>query len=1059
MTPQLRTYATRRSRYARRAWQALATTLLCGSLLAPTAHAIDPVPIPEEEPGDVLTLVCLRDTQLRSFTATPQSISPPATSTTLQWQVQVPNFCQGWQLLLSGQVVAAAGSRVMTPPVGGATYTLTAKMNGQTKSLGSKTVNTWQCNPPVIGWEAGGFEPFLTIKPHTITVQYHDQCTAEDWTKVYGRQGLSGAFTLLKQDGTNSGGWRTVVHNNLLPETTYCYKVQTSKAGVVKESPVRCQTTPKPACSPPVIGWEAGGKEPFVDSTPTSLTVHYHDQCGNDVATKVYARKSTTSSWTLIRSDGPNSADWRTATYHGLSPNTEYCFQVVTTGPDSFPSASVPRCTTTPVGFMQPELTANEAQQVFQTFAWEHTSSLTTGPAAQPSLYYMNVLVEKAPAVQALQALGVHVQASPLFPEELHTWQEQSSLVTQQGVVTGRWYFAVMPATIYNTIRTETLKGLATGDTPAFPAVVMRTIPVAAARDGGHLYRLSYQYLGEQGLEYNGATSQSHDDCVTLPDGTVNCDLGQKRQELLGSLGRWLLTYVDGAFDLVVEQVREGIGFFTRKVKGEINLPLTFKLYNTDPLFFDSSDTIMMSGWRGQELALAGVKVQVRQGLALFSGTTDAAGQVTLKVAKNISTQVCVEAENRYARLTEFLDTVLVCFPGLGSFGSSPTTSQEIKVKHTTLQVLAQLADAAEYVRTRMHHDMEKITVLVGKWADRVSILGGHAFAPCMGRTPNLALGLSAEAASTALFGSPLVGSFAEFLFAVDIIMPTADLVSRSVGVHEYGHAVMCSLLARQGFFTLQTAWTDLIFASASVEADNETRYVAEGFADFLAAQVGGGTNYFVPSFPLAAGVSCNTAATDPHWRWSENVHYCVATPCLEGDSGDNYHEDHRHCMDSVAPAFQAQVRRVASLLHDAFDGHTGPTAMNTGIHWEPSSSNTYLVHKLIPMGADDDPISMAAPCVAELFEHWDRRGNLLSEHTFLGALADTLRADGYDESEICDLFKKHSATDTCPAYAQNSSVSPGNGCSSHSGSGGSGNGGIGSGTGNNPDDPPLSQN
>jgi hypothetical protein len=193
----------------------------------------------------------------------------------------------------------------------------------------------------------------------------------------------------------------------------------------------------------------------------------------------------------------------------------------------------------------------------------------------------------------------------------------------------------------------------------------------------------------------------------------------------------------------------------------------------------------------------------VRQGLALFSGTTDASGRVTLNVAKNIGPRVCVEAENRYAKLTEFLDTVLVCFPTLGAFGSSPSTPVEIAVKHSTLQVLAQIADAAEYVRTRLHHDMEKITVLVGSWADRVSVFSGHAFAPCMGRMPNLALGLGADLVSSVLFGPVPVGPFAEFLFAVDIIMPTADMVSRGVGVHEYGHAVMCSLLARQGFDAL----------------------------------------------------------------------------------------------------------------------------------------------------------------------------------------------------------------------------------------------------------------
>jgi hypothetical protein len=55
----------------------------------------------------------------------------------------------------------------------------------------------------------------------------------------------------------------------------------------------------------------------------------------------------------------------------------------------------------------------------------------------------------------------------------------------------------------------------------------------------------------------------------------------------------------------------------------------------------------MRSGWSGEQLHLKDVKIEVRQGLAAFYGQTDSQGYVTLKVAKNSDTKVCIQVEKR----------------------------------------------------------------------------------------------------------------------------------------------------------------------------------------------------------------------------------------------------------------------------------------------------------------------------------------------------------------------------------------------------------------------------
>jgi hypothetical protein len=672
-----------------------------------------------------------------------------------------------------------------------------------------------------------------------------------------------------------------------------------------------------------------------------------------------------------------------TLTDTAVQPGISYTYRLETTTFDGQKLSSPTLSVTTlyrRVSFVNSMITPAESARVLQEFDWHQTDPIPEGLATQPALYYMNILMTEAIAVRALQMLGVHVQASAVFPEELSGWHDDTTLVTHDGHVTGRWYFAVVPGTIYNAIRAESLKALAAGQEPAFPVIVFRHVPTPQAREVvGDNHRLSYQYLGEQGFEYDAWPN-----CQVV-DGVRVC---QMQQELFGWLARKGFEWVAERFEDVVEGVREFIGAVTRHVKGDVTLTLTFALINTDAFFGAHQDQPMQSVWSGQPLYLKGMRVRVRQSLASFSGTTDDFGTVILKVAKNVETKICVEAENAYVKVTEFLTETLVCVQDLGKL--SGDRMAPIPVKHPYFNVLAQMTDAAEYLHKVAEYDMRKITVLVGSWANRLAA-DDRAFAPCMGRLPNLLIGGGADLLLSALYPPAVLASaVTEFLYAVDIVLPQADETSRGVGVHEYGHAVMCDMMARQSVADFEAAWTDVILATTHQTADNDTSYIAEAFADFLAFQVVGGTNYFT------------LRGSEPHPKSDdfEGIHYCDATQseCLE----ENFTEKPPDFDDEQSEArrlFSAQVRRVASILYDAFDGPT-----DTG---------------------DDEPIALDGPSLSEIFARWSERANTVSEASFLGGLAQVLVDHRYTDSAICQLFAAHAAAGTCPDYVPSGEPAP----------------------------------
>jgi hypothetical protein len=697
-----------------------------------------------------------------------------------------------------------------------------------------------------------------------------------------------------------------------------------------------------------------------------------------------------------------------------LGVGKDYCYRIEITG-GSVPDEIHTRCATTDwrVGFVDLLMTQAETNEVLRLFDWRDTQALAEGTADAPALYHMNLLIDDGDplAEQAFRYMGMHVQSTPIFHEELAGWNGAQAvarecvgpvLETAEPVATarnfvpvtvvrpdsgcrlaGRWVFAAVPGRVYNEIRSRMLDQIGRGEAPGVRALVFRRVPVAAAlAPGVSRHVLNYVYLGEQGLEFNAIQQ-----CGML-DGVRVCEV---RQELLGWIGRKIVHWVAEIGDAVIEGVRSAIGRVRRLIKGDLRLDLQIVLLNTDPAF--GTGEVLRSGWSGEEIKLSGVKVEVRQGLAAFYAHTDAQGFVSLKVARDSDTKVCIQVENDTAEVTEYLIETTVCIRDLGTL-TGDYRRERLEVAHPYLNALAAMTDARHYLLRVAGFEMPKITVMVGSVAQSLSP-SGRSFTPCTGRRPSL-IGTIIDGLSLLHPAALAFSIFLEFNLSVDMVLLPGDDAARGVAVHEYGHAATCELIAKQGFDAFLLAWGEVMVETlAGQSAFSEASYLAEGFADFFTAQVVGGTNYF----QTEAVVS------------SENVHYCVAgSRCLE----ENF--DRR-----PFGVFSVEVSRVASILHDAFDAHDG-VGPNDASHWQNLGDATHpLLAHLGGLDSDraDEPVALGGSDLLRLFEYWDDRGTYLNEDNLFGGLADLAKARGYSDADVCLLFELHQdRTSDCPDFA-----------------------------------------
>jgi hypothetical protein len=92
--------------------------------------------------------------------------------------------------------------------------------------------------------------------------------------------------------------------------------------------------------------------------------------------------------------------------------------------------------------------------------------------------------------------------------------------------------------------------------------------------------------------------------------------------------------------------------------------------------------------------------------------------------------------------------------------------------------------------------------------------------------------------------------------------------------------------------------------------------------------------------------------------------------------------------------------------------------AANDGSHWLFDSVRLLPHHASNQVSsADRDTIQLEGSMLASIFEAWSDRGSTLSYDTFLGAVAQVLKDEGFDVTAVCNLFSAHEQNNQCPDY------------------------------------------
>jgi hypothetical protein len=549
------------------------------------------------------------------------------------------------------------------------------------------------------------------------------------------------------------------------------------------------------------------------------------------------------------------------------------------------------------------------------------------------------------------------------------------------------WITAVVPGAVYNDLRKQSADSVRAGKAPGIAAMVFRRAPVADAvhHPALSVSPLRIEYVAKMGLQFNGysATECSGNICST-------------QQAIVGWLVRKAISIAANLVMDAVHGVRQVYGAIQRLIKGEVNLTIRVAMKNADEAFGASEP--MRSGWRGVEIHPANLRVRVYQNVAEFTGRADATGATTVSVSKELPGRVCLELDNSVARIIDSFIAREVCvgtFPKLSS-----STTLVFDTTNPYLYQLLAMTDAAAYAKNVLGYTVPKIEVATGWLAGAATAVnGGRAFVTCQGRFPNVVANVV-----TAIPVVNILAEIAEFGTAYDMILDDGSIRSRGVGVHEYGHVVMCSMLREASFLKGQTAWADLMLGTLTGQSgEKEQAVLGEGFADFIALQVVGGANYTEPSVRL---------------RSSRNTNYCNGVFV-----GGCYEPNSQRCTVDCEHEFHRNVKWVTSLLQDAFDSvATGASqsAPNDGSHWTLSDDGAFLVPYASAnsvLSTDGDALALPGSALLDTFRAWADRASTLRYESFFGALAKVLADRGYRRPAVCEVFAAREPSNECPAF------------------------------------------
>lgn len=478
--------------------------------------------------------------------------------------------------------------------------------------------------------------------------------------------------------------------------------------------------------------------------------------------------------------------------------------------------------------------------------------------------------------------------------------------------------------------------------------------------------------------------------------------------------------------DAVTQGVQEVIGAFDEFFSGSVSVPLNFEVLNRDPAF--GTDLVMRRAWGpgiGNELALRGAEVEILQtlGIGIVTSHTDEMdgwGLTTVSVAEGTEFRgLCVHLENDAAMISHGITENSFCdFSNSYAFGdfeepyrearkAAPRTGFVYRVSHRYWNYLAQLTDSYDFARRVIDHEPKQAEVAVGAVANLIGENqdpGPRAFVGCFDYT-EMSNTLTATAGAGAVLSSFAggvataaggLGLFAQPFIAKDIFFPSGSSAdaSRNTATHEYGHFVMCDILADESGALVDLYVQRAIGEGLGENADDETGISIETFADLFASQVNGGVNYI--AFSEAETSESNDFCSDS-----------TSYSCLE----QNYRNDTSE-LPVEADAYHAAIRRLVSLAHDALDRPDDDwrtqNVPTNGDHWMLSGGTLPLVPNTMAswnLRDNDDQLAMSGPGLRD----WIFRcaGGGIDTDELVGALAEEL-LEGHSWCRVCPVFAAH---------------------------------------------------
>jgi hypothetical protein len=307
------------------------------------------------------------------------------------------------------------------------------------------------------------------------------------------------------------------------------------------------------------------------------------------------------------------------------------------------------------------------------------------------------------------------------------------------------------------------------------------------------------------------------------------------------------------------------------------------------------------------------------------------------------------------------------------------------------MTVLGEATDSYDYARDVVGRRMRPARMLSGIHASVLSAGGEILWAPCFGFGS-----LVVDAAALAALSVPLVGPAVSFYLAVvgtsDIVIPGGSLAENTRGkiTHEYGHYITCNLVAAndENLLTFTTLTLETIAGGpGNPAADEEPRVVNEALADFFAGQIVGGADYI--ALGDSSGGQMTFCDNSGNQCWDENL-------IAEGSGTE-------------------RIGRIATLIHDGFDGHGKLLlAPGNGDVWDdssPAASPPALLFTPALYGdAADESVVLSGPEIDVFINRFLDNRNLLGAFR-VGALEAGLGQtvlERHTWCQACDMFLPH---------------------------------------------------